>query len=70
MTETITRSDGIVLTLPNINVSNTMNCAHHTSIDGIALEITMAVRYLLADRERIKTQLADAKEELNKLEQS
>ncbi|KKL15297.1 hypothetical protein LCGC14_2148270 [marine sediment metagenome] len=70
MTNTITRSDGVVLTLPDINVSNATNCSHHVSIDGIALEVTMAVRYLLADRERIKTQLADAKEELNKLEQS
>ena len=67
MPETITRSDGVVLTLPNINISNTHNCAHHTSVDGIALEVTMAVRYLLADRERIKTMLADAKEELDKL---
>jgi hypothetical protein len=67
MPETITRSDGVVLTLPDINIANTRSCTHHTSIDGIALEITMAVRYLLADRERIKTELADAKEELDKL---
>ncbi len=67
MPETITQSDGVVLTLPNINVSNTVNCSHHTSIDGIALEVTMAVRYLLADRERIRTELADVKAELDKL---
>ena len=68
MTETITRSaDGIVLTLPDINVSNSVNCTHTVSIDGTALEITMAVRYLLADRERILTLLADTKEELDKL---
>ena len=66
MPETITRSDGVVLTLPDINISNTHNCTHHTSIDGIALEITMAVRYLLADRERIRTELADVKAELDK----
>ena len=67
MPETITRSDGVVLTLPDINISNIRNCAHHTSVDGIALEVTMAVRYLLADRERIVTLLADAKAELAKL---
>ena len=67
MPETITRSDGVVLELPNVNVSHSHNCSHHTSIDGIALELTMAVRYLLADRERIRTQLADVKEELDKL---
>ena len=68
MPETITRSsDGVTLTLPDITISNTRNCTHHTSIDGIALELTMAVRYLLADRERIRTQLADVKEELDKL---
>ena len=68
MTETITRSaDGIVLTLPDINVSNSVNCTHTVSIDGTALEVTMAVRYLLADRERILTLLADTKEELDKL---
>jgi hypothetical protein len=66
MPETITRSDGVVLTLPDVNVSHTHNCSHHTSIDGIALELTMAVRYLLADRERIRTQLADVKAELDK----
>ena len=67
MTNTITRSDGVVLTLPDINVSNATNCSHHVSIDGIALEVTMAVRYLLADRGRIKTQLADTREELDKI---
>jgi hypothetical protein len=67
MPETITRSDGVVLTLPDINIANTRTCTHHTSIDGIALEITMAVRYLLADRERIRTELADVKAELDKL---
>ena len=67
MPETITRSDGVVLTLPDITVSNSFNCSHSVSIDGIALEVTMAIRYLLADRERIKTQLADVKEELNKI---
>ena len=68
MPETITRSsDGVTLTLPDINISNTRNCSHHTSVDGIAFEVTMAVRYLLADRDRIQTLLADAKEELSKL---
>ena len=68
MPETITRSfDGVTLVLPNITVSNSFNCSHNVSIDGIALEVTMAVRYLLADRERIKTELADVREELNKL---
>ena len=67
MPETIKRSDGITLTHPDINISNTRTCTHHTSIDGIALEVTMAVRYLLADRDRIQTLLADAKEELDKL---
>ncbi|KKM65661.1 hypothetical protein LCGC14_1442550 [marine sediment metagenome] len=68
MPETITRSsDGVVLVLPDITISNTRNCSHHTSVDGIAFEVTMAVRYLLADRDRIQTLLADAKEELDKL---
>ena len=68
MAETITRSfDGIVLTLPDINVSNSTHCTHNVSIDGTALEITVAVRYLLADRDRIKTLLADANAELDKL---
>ena len=70
MPETVTRPDGVKLELPDINVSSATNCSHHVSIDGTPMEVTMAVRYLLADRERIKTQLADAKEELNKLEQS
>ncbi len=64
MPDTITRPDGVKLTLPTINVSNATNCSHHVSIDGIPLEVTMAIRYLLADRARILTQLADAKEEL------
>ena len=68
MAETITRSfDGVVLTLPDINISNTFNCSHHVSIDGVPLEITKAIRYLLADRDRIKTLLADANAELDKL---
>lgn len=67
VTETIKRSDGIELVLSDITVSSSYNCNHNVSIDGIALEVTMAVRYLLADRERIKTQLADIQEKLNKL---
>ena len=67
MPETITRPDGVTLTLPDIRVSSSFNCNHNVSIDGIALEVTMAVRYLLADRERIMTELADVREELNKL---
>ena len=68
MPETIKRSsDGVTLTLPDITISNTRTCTHHTSVDGIAFEVTMAVRYLLADRDRIITELADAKEELDKL---
>jgi len=68
MTETVTRaSDGVVLVLPDINVSTSTNCSHHVSIDGVPMEVTRAVRYLLADRERIKTELADVREELNKL---
>ena len=57
----ITRSDGVVLELPNINVTNATNCTHTVSVDGMPMEITYAVRYLLADRERILTLLADAK---------
>ena len=67
MTDTIKRSDGVELVLQDITVSNSFNCSHSVSIDGIALEVTMAIRYLLADRERVKTQLADVKEELNKI---
>ena len=67
MPDIITRPDGVKLALPIINVSNSTNCSHHVSIDGIPLEVTMAIRYLLADRARILTQLADAREELDKL---
>ena len=67
MTETIKRPDGTILEHPKINVSNAFNCSHHVSIDGNALEVTMAVRYLLADRSRILTELADTREELDKL---
>ena len=67
MTDTITRSDGVILELPDITISNSFNWSHNVSIDGIALEVTMAIRYLLADRERLKTQLADLQEELNKI---
>ena len=67
MPDIITRPDGVKLELPVINVSNDTNCYHHVSIDGIPLEVTMAIRYLLADRARILTQLADAREELDKL---
>ena len=68
MTDTIKRSDGVELVLQDITVSTSFNCSHSVSIDGIALEVTMAIRYLLADRERVKTQLADIQEKLNKLE--
>jgi len=67
MPETIKRPDGVKLELPEINVSNTFNCSHHVSIDGIPMEVTMAIRYLLADRARILTLLADTREELEKL---
>ena len=64
MADTITRaSDGVTLTLPPINVVDTQICSHTVSIDGIPMPVNMAVRYLLADRERIKTQLADARSE-------
>ncbi len=61
MPDVFKRSDGIEMELPDINVSNSVNCTHTVSIDGMPLEITHAVRYLLADRERILTLLADAK---------
>lgn len=67
MPEIIERSDGVKLVLPPINVSNHWNCTHIVSIDGIPLEVTKAIRYLLADRDRILTQLADAKAKIDQL---
>ncbi len=67
MTDNIRKADGTILQLPDIIVSNSRNCTHNVSIDGIAFEVTMAVRYLLADRERIRTELADVKAELDKV---
>lgn len=61
MADTFKRPDGVELTLPVIGLSNSTNCHHTVSIDGIPMEISLAVRYLLADRERILTLLADAK---------
>jgi len=53
--------NGDLLTLPNIRVVHEQKviCKHNVSIDGVTMEITKAVRYLLADRERILTELAD-----------
>jgi len=61
MADVIKRSDGIELTLPDINVTTSTNCNHTVSVDGMPMEVTHAIRYLLADRERILTLLADAK---------
>ena len=61
MADTIKRADGVELVLPEINRVDAVNCSHTVSIDNIPMEITYAVRYLLADRERILTLLADAK---------
>ena len=61
MPDILKRKDGVVLTLPDLNMTSSTNCSHTVSIDGIPLEVSMAVRYLLADRERIRTLLADAK---------
>ena len=61
MADTIKRADGVELTLPVINRTDSINCSHTVSVDNIPMEITYAVRYLLADRERILTLLADAK---------
>ena len=61
MADVFTRSDGIKLELPNINRVDSTTCSHTVSIDNMPMEITFAVRYLLADRERILTLLADAK---------
>ena len=62
MPDVITRSDGIELTLPDINVTTSTNCTHTVSVDGMPMEVVHAVRYLLADRERILTLLGDARE--------
>ena len=66
MPDEITRSDGVKLTLPDINVTNATNCSHTVSVDGMPMEVIHAIRYLLADRERILTLFADAKAEKNK----
>ena len=67
MPETITRSDGVKLTLQDINVSTSITCNHNVSIDSIPMEVTYAIRYLLADRDRILTLLADTRAKLDKL---
>ena len=64
MTDIFKRSDGVELKLPTININNVTTCHHTVSIDGVPMEISFAVRYLLADRERIYTLLADAKSEI------
>lgn len=61
MTNILKRPDGVELVLADINVNNATNCSHTVSIDGMPMEVTFAIRYLLADRERILTLLADAK---------
>ena len=63
----IKRPDGVELELPNINSVNVTNCSHTFSIDGFALDHNTAIRYLLADRERILTLLGDARSELDKI---
>lgn len=67
MPEVIERSDGVKLVLPPINVSSSWNCTHVVSIDNIPLDMNRAIGYLLADRERIMTQLADAKAKIDEL---
>ena len=67
MPQTITRSDGVQLVLQDLNVSNSISCTHNVAVDGISMEVTYAIRYLLADRDRILTLLADARAKLDKL---
>jgi len=66
MPQTITRSDGVELVLQDLNVTTSINCTHNVSIDGMPMEIIYAIRYLLADRDRIMTLLADARAKLDK----
>ena len=64
MAEFLERPDGPKIELaPPIAVNNKydVQCTHMVAIDGIPLEIVTALRYLLADRERIRTLRADAK---------
>jgi len=61
MADIVEKLDGTKLTLPNINIVTSTNCTHTVSIDNTPMEVTLAIRYLLADRERILTLLADAK---------
>ena len=67
MPQTITRSDGVKLTLQDINVSTSINCNHNVAVDGVSMEVTYAIRYLLADRDRIMTLLADTRAKLDKV---
>jgi len=52
---------GIEYLLPHVLFANTQSCVHVVTIDGMPMDVTTAIRYLLADRERIRTELADAR---------
>ena len=67
MTNTVKRPDGIELVLPDVNVSNSWSCSHHVAIDGSPMDTLTAIRYLIADRERITTLLADARAKIDEL---
>ena len=64
MTDLIERPDGSKMELaPPVKVTNAFQCTHMVMLDGMPMELVIAVRYLLADRERIRTLLVEAKSE-------
>lgn len=51
------------LELPDVEVKTRWHCKHEVMVDNQCMEVIFAFRYLLADRERILTQLADLREQ-------
>ena len=60
MVESLT-VDGTTYILPDIIVDNALSCKHTVVIGNAPLEITRAVRLLLAMNEHLRTQIADLK---------
>lgn len=56
--------------LPDIEVRTRMECRLEVTVDAHPMDIIFAVQYLLADRERIKTELADLREKVHRTEES
>ena len=55
--------DGQTLQLPTVNASLNVNTNLTVVVDGIPFEAVQAIRILLAQREYLKTKIADLKSE-------